>query len=145
MVTERRGEREAESATVRYERVKDIVRLAVQLQAAAGGLTLEDIQADFSVSRSTAERMRDAVEEVFGRLERVDAGDPLRHWRPRSHAVRPLPDRPRVWQCYNTPGRVLRFARKEEQPGQAGNSKGRVTDPVRIDTIDAELSGGHHL
>ena len=37
---------------MRYERVKDVVRLAVRLQAAAGGLTLEDIQADFAISRS---------------------------------------------------------------------------------------------
>ena len=48
---------------MRYERLKDIVRLAVRLQAASGGLTLEDIQAEFSVSRRTAERMRDAVGE----------------------------------------------------------------------------------
>ena len=40
---------------MRYERVKDIVRLAVRLQGAAGGLTLDDIQADFSVSWSERE------------------------------------------------------------------------------------------
>ena len=75
---------------MRYERLKDIVRLAVRLQGANGGLTLEDIQADFSVSRRTAERMRDAVDEVFGRLERVDSGDAKHRWRLRSDAVRRL-------------------------------------------------------
>ena len=75
---------------MRYERVKDIVRLAVRLQAAHGGLTLEDIQTDFDISRSTAERIRNAVEEVFGPLERVDTGDAKRHWRLRSDAVRRL-------------------------------------------------------
>ena len=75
---------------MRYERMKDIVRLAVRLQAARGGLTLEDIQADFSVSRRTAERMRDAVDEVFGQLERVDTGDAKHHWRLRSDVLRRL-------------------------------------------------------
>ena len=88
MVTGRRGKRDAQSTTMRYDRLKDIVRLAVRLQAASGGLTLEDIQSDFSVSRRTAERMRDAVEEVFGRLERVTTGDAKHHWRLRSDAVR---------------------------------------------------------
>ena len=75
---------------MRYERLKDIVRLAVRLQAANGGLTLEDIQADLSVSRRTAERMRDAVDEVFGQLERVDTGDAKHHWRLRSDVLRRL-------------------------------------------------------
>ena len=75
---------------MRYERLKDIVRLAVRFQGVAGGLTLDDIQADFSVSRSTAERMRDAVGDVFGGLERVNTGDAKHHWRLRSDAVRRL-------------------------------------------------------
>ena len=75
---------------MRYERLKDIVRLAVRLQATRGGLTLEDIQADLSVSRRTAERMRDAVDEVFGQLERVDTGDAKHHWRLRSDVLRRL-------------------------------------------------------
>ena len=73
---------------MRYERVKDIVRLAVRLQGTHGGLTLEDIQAGFSVGRRTAERMRDAVEAAFGPLELVDTGDAKRHWRLRSDALR---------------------------------------------------------
>ena len=73
-----------------YERLKDIVRLAVRLQGTHGGLTLDDIQADFSVKRRTAERMRDAVSDVFGALERVDTGDTKHHWRLRSDAVRRL-------------------------------------------------------
>ena len=75
---------------MRYERLKEIVRLAVRLQAANGGLTLEDIQADFSVSRRTAERMRDAIDEVFGQIERVDTGDAKHHWRLRSDVLRRL-------------------------------------------------------
>ena len=75
---------------MRYERIENLVRLAVRLQGTPGGLTLDDIQADFSVSRSTAERMRDAVEAAFGPLELVDTDDPKRRWRLRSDAVRRL-------------------------------------------------------
>ena len=72
---------------MRYERVKDLVRLAVRLQAAYGGLTLDDIRDDFGVSRSTAERLRDAVEAAFGPLESVETHDTKRHWRLRSGAL----------------------------------------------------------
>ena len=75
---------------MRYERIENVVRLAVRLQGTPGGLTLDDIQADFSVSRSTAERMRNAVEAAFGPLDLVNSDDPKRHWRLRSDAVRRL-------------------------------------------------------
>ena len=75
---------------MRYERLQDLVRLAIRLQGALGGLTLDDIQDQFRVSRSTAERMRTAVDAVFGPLERVDVDDNRGHWRLRSDAVRRL-------------------------------------------------------
>ena len=75
---------------MRYERIESLVRLAVRLQGTPGGLTLDDIQADFSVSRSTAERMRNAVGAVFGPLDLVDTDDAKRRWRLRSDAVRRL-------------------------------------------------------
>ena len=75
---------------MRYERVTDLVRLAVRLQASHGGLTLDDIERDFAVSRRTAERLRDAVQAAFGPLERVETGDTKHHWRLRSGALRRL-------------------------------------------------------
>ena len=39
---------------MRYERVKDVVRLAMRLQGARGGLTLDDIRTEFSISRRSA-------------------------------------------------------------------------------------------
>ena len=75
---------------MRYERIENLVRLAVRLQGTPGGLTLDDIEDGFSVSRSTAERMRNAVEAAFGPLELVDTDDPKRHWQLRSDAVRRL-------------------------------------------------------
>ena len=75
---------------MRYERLKDIVKLAIRMQGLRGGVTLDDIQAEFAVGRRTAERMRDAVEWAFGPLEIADGGDNKRHWRLRSDALRRL-------------------------------------------------------
>ena len=75
---------------MRYERLTNIVGLAVRLQGTHGGLTLDDIASDLSVSRRTAERLRDAVQEVFGPLDLVDRDDGKRHWRLRSDALRRL-------------------------------------------------------
>lgn len=79
-----------ERREVRYERLKDLVRLAVRLQAAHGGLTLDDIEAELSVSRCAAERLRDAVEWAFGPLEQVAEDDGKRRGRLRSDALRRL-------------------------------------------------------
>ena len=79
-----------EASSVRYQRLQDIMRLAVRFQGTLGGLTLGDIEADFAVSRRTAERLRDAVDAVFGPLELVDSADTKRHWRLRSDALRRL-------------------------------------------------------
>ena len=75
---------------MRYERLKDIVNLAIRLQGARGGLTMDDIVAEFGVSRRTAERMRNAVEAVFGPLQSVETGDRRIHWRLESTSLRRL-------------------------------------------------------
>ena len=77
---------------MRYERVTELLRLAILLQGRRGGLTIADIQKEFFVSRRTAERMRDAVEAAFGPLETVDAdtGDRRIRWRLQSRALHPL-------------------------------------------------------
>ena len=77
---------------MRYQRLAEILRLAAHLQGSPGGLTTAEIQAEFSISRRTAERMRDAVEAVFGPLEAVDVetGDRRIRWRLRSRALHPF-------------------------------------------------------
>ena len=75
---------------MRFDRAADIVRLAIRLQGTWSGLTLADIQREFEVSRRTAERLRDAVIEVFGPLEAVATEDTRRHWRLRAPVLRRL-------------------------------------------------------
>ena len=66
---------------MRYERLSNILKLATLLQARRGGLTLDDVMQEFNVSRRTAERLRDAVDQAFGPLMTVDADDRRIHWR----------------------------------------------------------------
>lgn len=75
---------------MRYERLTDLLRLAILLQGRRSGMTTGDICDEFAVSRRTAERMRDAVEAAFGALEEVERGDGRRHWRLESRALGPL-------------------------------------------------------
>lgn len=55
----------------RYERVEDILRLAIDMQNSYQGFSIQDIQDEFEVSRRTAIRMKDAVERLFPSIEEV--------------------------------------------------------------------------
>ncbi|MFG1295803.1 helix-turn-helix transcriptional regulator [Xanthobacter variabilis] len=55
----------------RFSKVKVALDLALYLAANTSGRTIDDIQQEYELSRRTAERMRDLVEEAFGELERL--------------------------------------------------------------------------
>src|SRR5262245_12594108 len=59
---------------MRYEKAELVLRVAIDMQGLAYGLTLEDIRYNYTgepLSRRTAERLRDAVERLFPQLEVV--------------------------------------------------------------------------
>lgn len=66
----------------RFEKSKDIIRLALMMSATREGVSLIDIQDAFSVSRRTAERMRDAIFDLFpGDAVRENIGpDRIKRW-----------------------------------------------------------------
>ena len=64
-----------------FDKAKAIIDLALRMQGTAEGVSLEEIRAEFGVSRRTAERMRDAVDEIFGGLDPVDTGEQTKRWR----------------------------------------------------------------
>jgi predicted DNA-binding transcriptional regulator YafY len=70
-----------EGGALRYERIKDVLQLALDMQGSAWGISLQEIQDKFGVSRRTAERMRDAVLQVLPHAEEVDTGDRTKRWR----------------------------------------------------------------
>ena len=66
---------------MRYSRAERLIQLALEMQAARGGLTISDIMVKFAVSRRTAIRMRDAVIRAFPQADEVPSGDRSKRWR----------------------------------------------------------------
>lgn len=75
---------------LRYARADRLIQLALEMQAARGGLTLTDIEQRFEVSRRTAIRMRDAVIAAFPQADEVPSNDRAKRWRLGGQATRPL-------------------------------------------------------
>ncbi len=75
---------------MRYARADRLIQLALEMQAARGGLTLTDIEQRFEVSRRTAIRMRDAVITAFPQADEVPSNDRSKRWRLAGDAARPL-------------------------------------------------------
>lgn len=65
---------------MRHEKGARLLELARMLASTAEGLTLDEMAERLDVGRRTAERMRDAVAEVFPQIEPVD-DPPTRRWR----------------------------------------------------------------
>jgi predicted DNA-binding transcriptional regulator YafY len=57
---------------MRHEKAGQLLELARLLASTAEGLTLDEMAERLAVGRRTAERMRDAVRELFPQLEEVD-------------------------------------------------------------------------
>ena len=69
---------------MRYEKAETVLRVALDMQASALGLSLEEIQRNYSdkpLSRRTAERLRDAIERLFPQIEQANPGDVPKRWR----------------------------------------------------------------
>jgi predicted DNA-binding transcriptional regulator YafY len=69
---------------MRYEKAETVLKIALDMQGTAEGLSLEDIQrnyADKPLSRSTAERLRNAIERVFPSMYQANEGEVPKRWR----------------------------------------------------------------
>ena len=65
-----------------YGQIDNIFQLLLMMQGTRLGVSLQDIQGEFRVSRRTAERMRDVVVRAFGdRVEVVPSDEPVKRWR----------------------------------------------------------------
>ena len=76
-----------EISIMRYERVEDILKLALLMQTNSSGLSLYDIQDHFRVSRRTAERMRDTVVRLFPQIEEVETRSKIKRWAIRKQSL----------------------------------------------------------
>jgi predicted DNA-binding transcriptional regulator YafY len=75
---------------LRFEKLETLLRVALDMRGNAEGLSFDDIQRSYGVSRRTAERMRDAIERVFPQMEQANPGEAPKRWRIRSGAVNAL-------------------------------------------------------
>jgi len=66
---------------MRHEKANNLLQLALEMQAARGGLSLDDIEQKFDVGRRTAMRMRDAVLDVFPHADEVETEERKKRWR----------------------------------------------------------------
>jgi predicted DNA-binding transcriptional regulator YafY len=66
---------------MRYEKADNLLQLALDMQAARGGLTLADIEERYGCGRRTAMRMRDAVLRNFPQAEEVPTDERIKRWR----------------------------------------------------------------
>ncbi len=64
-----------------FSKAQDLIRLAQMAAARRGGVSLDDIIAEFGVSHRTAQRMTQALEEVFANVIAFDGDDRRRRWR----------------------------------------------------------------
>jgi predicted DNA-binding transcriptional regulator YafY len=76
--------RPKQEVALRKEPTTRLLHLARQFAAEPAGISLDEIITRFSVSRRTAERMRDAFAEVFPQLEEIEGERPKRWRQPNS-------------------------------------------------------------
>ncbi|MCZ8295565.1 MAG: WYL domain-containing protein [Rhodobacteraceae bacterium] len=66
---------------MRYARQEDLQKLALMMQGSADGVSLSEIERAFSVSRRTAERMRDTLRNIYPQVEELTEENGRKHWR----------------------------------------------------------------
>ena len=64
----------------RYSRVSDIIELIILMQSKVAGVSLNDIQEEFDVSRRTAERMRDSVLNLLPQVGEIPTDSRVKRW-----------------------------------------------------------------
>ena len=64
----------------RYSRVTDIIELIILMQFKVAGVSLNDIQEEFNVSRRTAERMRDSVLNLLPQVGEIPRDSRVKRW-----------------------------------------------------------------
>ena len=64
----------------RYSRTSDIIELLILMQSRIQGVSLNEIQTHFNVSRRTAERMRDSITLVVPQVEEIPTLSREKRW-----------------------------------------------------------------
>ena len=116
---------------MRLDKATALLHLARRLAGSAEGLGLEEIAAEFGVDRRTAERMRDAVRDLFPQLEEVREGRAKRFRIP--GGLDPFFETPTVEELADL-ALAAEAARQEGRQGRADNLvslAGKVESRIR--------------
>jgi predicted DNA-binding transcriptional regulator YafY len=108
---------------MRHEKAAELLKLARRLAASAEGLTLDEMAAAAGVGRRTAERMRDALVDLFPNLEEID-DPPTKRFRivggldglfqnPTAEEMVELAKAAEALRAAGAPGRALALATRE--------------------------------
>ena len=66
---------------MRLDKSRQLLKLALMMQASSEGVGLQEIQQTFEVGRRTAERMRDALLDLFPHVEEIRIDGKTKRWR----------------------------------------------------------------
>ncbi len=75
---------------IRYSRMSDFFQLLYMMMAEPRGVSIDEICDEFNVSRRTAERMRDAVKNVFPQVDVISENDKVKRWGFINYALKEL-------------------------------------------------------
>ena len=75
---------------IRYSRMSDFFQLLYMMMAEPRGVSIDEICDEFNVSRRTAERMRDAVRNVFPQVDVISENDKIKRWGFINYALKEL-------------------------------------------------------
>lgn len=64
----------------RYSRITDLIDLILFMQSRMQGVSINDIQEKFAVSRRTAERMRNCLTDAIPQINVIDIGEKYKRW-----------------------------------------------------------------
>lgn len=65
---------------LRYSRISDILRVVYMMMSEPKGITLDDICDECNVSRRTAERMRNAITNIFYQVTVLNENEKVKRW-----------------------------------------------------------------
>lgn len=74
----------------RYSRVSDVLDLIIFMLSKLNGVSLNDIQEKYNVSRRTAERMRDAVLAILPQVDEIETDERCKRWGFTNYALNEL-------------------------------------------------------
>lgn len=73
-----------------YGKMLDLFDLVMELQVHGEGISLQEIQSKYNISRRTAERMMRALKSYFSHIEEVDTGEKTKRWHLPQHSLKGL-------------------------------------------------------